>query len=166
MSFNFLRLHAKSGIKPKASVIFYPPLKKPLQSGFTLVELLIVITIIALLSALVAPRLINHLSASKGKTTRAQIGMLTTALDNFRLDNGRYPTQQEGLAALQEQPEGLSNWLGPYLRKKRMPKDSWNFDFHYQIPPTHGGLDFDLFSLGADNAPGGEDENSDIGNWE
>ena len=89
-------------------------------AGFTLVEILIV-TIIALLAALVGPRLMGSLSKSQGKTTKAQIEMLATALDNFRLDNGRYPTQEEGLQVLIEQPETLASWSGPYLKKRKLP---------------------------------------------
>lgn len=137
-----------------------------ISHGFTLVEILIVITIIALLAALVGPRLMGSLSKSQGKTTRAQIEMLTTALDNFRLDNGRYPSQKEGLQVLVEAPQQLPTWSGPYLKKRQVPKDAWGFDFHYALPPTRGGIDFDLYSLGADANEGGEQENQDIGNWQ
>ncbi len=133
--------------------------------GFTLIELLIVLAILAMLAALVGPRLMNALGQGQVKTTKSQIEMLATALDNFRLDNGRYPTQQEGLQALLVAPPGLPNWNGPYLRKKTLPVDAWGFPFHYEIPPRRGGVDYDLYSLGADNAEGGEGENADIGNW-
>ncbi|WP_036300380.1 type II secretion system major pseudopilin GspG [Methylomarinum vadi] len=136
------------------------------HSGFTLIELLIVLAIIGMLAALVGPRLMTALSKSQSKTTRSQIEMLATSIDSFRLDNGRYPTNKEGLNALLEKPEGLVNWTGPYLKKKRLPKDAWGFDFYYQIPPQKGGLDYDLYSLGADNQEGGTGENADIGNWE
>lgn len=134
--------------------------------GFTLIELLIVLAIIGMLAALVGPRLISSLSKSQTKTTRSQIELLSTSLDNFRLDNGRYPSQQEGLAALINKPDGLLNWNGPYLRKNKIPKDAWGFDFYYKIPATKGGLEFDLYSLGADNKESGEAENSDVGNWQ
>lgn len=134
--------------------------------GFTLIELLIVLAIIGMLAALIGPRLISSLSKSQTKTTRSQMELLSTALDSFRLDNGRYPTQQEGLTALINKPDGLVNWSGPYLRKNLIPKDAWGFDFHYTIPATKGGLDFDLYSLGADNKEGGEAENTDVGNWQ
>jgi general secretion pathway protein G len=135
-------------------------------AGFTLVEILIVITIIALLAALVGPRLMGSLSKSQGKTTKAQIEMLATALDNFRLDNGRYPTQEEGLQVLIEQPETLASWSGPYLKKRKLPVDAWGFPFVYATPAQRGGIDFDLYSLGADGAEGGEQENAEIGNWQ
>jgi general secretion pathway protein G len=136
------------------------------QPGFTLIELLIVLAIIGMLAALVGPRLMTALSKSQSKTTRSQIEMLSTSIDNFRLDNGRYPTKKEGLMALIQQPEGLISWNGPYLRKKKLPKDAWGYNFHYQIPPQKGGIDYDLYSLGADNKEGGEGENADIGNWQ
>ena len=137
----------------------------PKHRGFTLIELLIVLAIIGMLAALVGPRLINSLSKSQTKTTQSQIELLSTALDSFRLDNGRFPTQQEGLDALITLPTGLINWSGPYLRKKKLPKDAWGFDFYYNYPASKGGLDFDLYSFGADNTEGGEAEKADVTNW-
>ncbi|BCX89743.1 general secretion pathway protein G [Methylomarinovum tepidoasis] len=138
---------------------------KTKHTGFTLIELLIVLAILGMLAAFVAPRVMNALGKGQIKTTQSQIEMLATALDAFRLDNGRYPTQEEGLEALIKQPEGLPNWNGPYLRKNKIPVDGWGNPFHYEIPPRRGGVDYDLYSLGADNAEGGEGENADIGNW-
>lgn len=152
--------------KPIHSATKYTIRNRFNTKGFTLIELLIVLAIIGMLAALVGPRLMASLSKSQAKTTRSQIELLTTSLDNFRLDNGRYPTQQEGLAALLNKPEGLLNWNGPYLRKNKMPKDAWGFDFYYAIPSTKGAQDFDLYSLGADNKEGGDGENKDIGNWQ
>lgn len=140
--------------------------RRPRQAGFTLLELLIVISIIALLSALIGPRLMGSMEKSQIKSTKAQIELLATALDTFKLDNLRYPTEDEGLRALIEAPNELNTWLGPYLRKKKLPKDGWNKDFLYNNPPKLGGLDFDVYSLGADGKTGGEGENGDIGNWD
>lgn len=134
-------------------------------SGFTLMELLVVMAIIALLVALIAPRLFGQVSASQVKATKAQIEFLSRSLDSFRLDNGRYPTQQEGLRVLVERPTGLPNWAGPYLSKRQLPKDPWNNDFNYLHPATKGGIDYDLFSFGSDGKEGGEGEAADIGNW-
>ena len=135
------------------------------QRGFTLIELMVVMVIIALLAALVGPRVMKYLGTSKQKTTQVQIEQLATALESFKLEIGRYPTQQEGLPILVENVSKLPNWNGPYLRKRELPVDGWGFAFHYEIPPKRGGVDFDLYSRGADNAPGGEGENADIGNW-
>ena len=135
------------------------------EAGFTLIEIMIVMAIIALLAALIAPRVIGQLGESRVKTTAAQIEMLGTALDTFRLDNGRYPTQRENLVALIEKPDDMRAWAGPYLRKRKLPKDGWQRDFVYEIPATRGGIAYDLYSLGADGESGGEDEDADIGNW-
>jgi len=136
------------------------------SQGFTLIELLIVLAIIGMLASLVGPRLINSLSKSQTKTTYSQIELLSTALDSFHLDNGRFPTQQEGLNALVIAPEGLMNWGGPYLKKRKLPKDAWGFEFHYDFPASKGGLEFDIYSFGADNLEGGEEANADINNWD
>ena len=135
------------------------------ESGFTLMELLVVMAIIALLVALIAPRLFGQVSASQVKAGKAQIELLSRALDSFRLDAGRYPTQSEGLIALIEKPPGSAIWAGPYLSKKQIPKDPWGREYLYARPPTRGGIDYDLYSLGSDGAPGGSDDAADIGNW-
>jgi general secretion pathway protein G len=131
--------------------------------GFTLIELMIVLFILGLLAALVAPRLMGRMGKAKQKSTAAQIQLLGTALDMFHLDVGRYPTDEEGLKALREQPSGLPGWGGPYLDKP-VPKDPWGRDYNYKHPGEHGS--YDLYSLGADAAPGGEGENQDITNWQ
>ena len=134
------------------------------QSGFTLIELLVVLAIIGLLAGLVGPQVIKHLGESKTKTAKLQIEELSSALDMYRLDVGRYPSTEEGLGALVEQPAGVTYWNGPYLRKKKMPIDPWNFPYHYVVPGEHGK--FDIFSLGADNSEGGEGENQDVKSWD
>lgn len=133
--------------------------------GFTLIELMVVMVIIALLATLVGPRVMKYLGSSKVKTTQAQIEQLSTSLETFKLEVGRYPTTQEGLKALVEDPGKLPNWKGPYLKKKQLPPDAWGNPFYYEVPPKHGGVDYDIYSLGADGKPGGEGENADIGNW-
>ena len=142
-----------------------PPLKeKPhRQAGFTLIELMIVLFILGLLAALVAPRLMGRVGKAKQKTAQAQIQMLATALDLYHLDVGRYPTDEEGLKSLYAKPESQSAWSGPYL-DKAVPKDPWGRDYVYKCPGEHGP--YDLYSMGADGQPGGEGENADITNWE
>ncbi len=133
------------------------------HAGFTLIELMIVLFILGLLAALVAPRLMGRVGKAKQKTAQAQIQMLATALDLYHLDVGRYPTDEEGLKSLYAKPESLPAWSGPYL-DKAVPKDPWGRDYVYKCPGEHGP--YDLYSLGADGQPGGEGENADITNWE
>jgi general secretion pathway protein G len=132
------------------------------NAGFTLIELMIVLFILGLLAALVAPRLMGWVGKAKQKSALAQIQLLATALDLFHLDVGHYPTDEEGLKALRENPGNLPGWGGPYLDKD-VPKDPWARDYHYKCPGEHGP--YDLYSLGADGAPGGEGENHDVTNW-
>ncbi len=134
------------------------------DDGFTLIELIVVMIIIGLLSALVAPKFFGKVDKAKINTTKAQISLLGAALDDFRLDNGRYPTTEEGLQALREKPGDLKTWAGPYLPKP-VPKDAWGFDYHYKSPGDHGA--YDLFSYGMDGTEGGEGAmNKDIVSWE
>jgi len=131
--------------------------------GFTLVELLVVMVIIGLLAALVVPRFVRQEEKAKVKATQAQIELLGTALDTFRLDVGRYPTTQEGLNALRRQPGDAQKWDGPYL-KKEVPLDPWGKAYLYESPGKHGV--YDLYSYGADGVPGGEGDNRDVTSWE
>ena len=133
------------------------------KRGFTLIELMVVLLILGLLAALVAPRVLNRLGESKQKIARMQIEMLSSALDQFKLDVGRYPTTEEGLKALIENP-GVEGWNGPYLKKKKIPKDPWGRPYIYKCPGEHG--EYDLYSLGADGKEGGTGENADITSWE
>jgi len=132
------------------------------QKGFTLVELIVVMVIIGMLAALVFPRLIPKVGKGRQSAAKAQIELIGQALDQFRLDTGRYPSTSEGLNALMANP-GITNWDGPYL-KKAVPNDPWGKPYNYQSPGSHG--DYDLSSLGADGSPGGESENKDINSWE
>ncbi len=133
------------------------------SAGFTLIELLVVMVIIGLLAALVAPRFIRQEEKAKVKAAKAQIELLGTALDTFRLDAGRYPRTQEGLEALRRKPGGLAGWDGPYL-KKEVPMDPWRKPYIYRSPGQSGP--YDLISHGADGSPGGEGDNQDINSWE
>ena len=134
------------------------------QSGFTLIEMMVVMVIIGLLMALVGPRYIRQEGKARVKAARAQIELLGTALDTYRLDIGRYPSSQEGLGALQQRPFGVDRWDGPYL-KKDVPKDPWDHPYMYRSP-GEGGRPYDLYSYGADGSPGGTGDNRDITSWE
>lgn len=131
--------------------------------GFTLLELLVVLVIIGLLVAYVAPRYFSQVGKSEVKATRAQIRALEDALDQYRLDVGRYPTGEQGLEALNAQPAGEARWQGPYLRKS-VPKDPWGNPYQYRAPGQHG--EYDLLSLGKDGQPGGTGEAADIASWQ
>jgi general secretion pathway protein G len=133
------------------------------QKGFTLIELIVVMIILGLLAALVAPRMFGRVGEAKQKAAKAQIELFGTALDSFRLDVGRYPTTSEGLEALIKPPPGAEGWNGPYLKKEEIPLDPWKHPYQYRSPGEHG--DYDLFSYGADNAEGGEGEDADIVSW-
>ena len=137
----------------------------PAQAGFTLLEVLVVLVILGLLAAVVAgPQIFKYLGSAKSEAAKVQLQQIGSALDLYRLEIGRYPTQQEGgVRALIEQPPGLTKWNGPYLKKKEAIIDPWGRPFLYKIPGDHG--DYDLYSLGADNAQGGNGEDQDIVNW-
>lgn len=135
--------------------------RQPGQKGFTLIEMLVVMMILALLAALVGPRLFPKLGKGKQSAAKAQIELLGQTLDHFRLDVGRYPTTQEGLNALMVNP-GVDNWDGPYL-KKELPPDPWGKPYYYQSPGTHG--EYDLYSYGRDGVSGGEGEDQDVVSW-
>lgn len=139
-------------------------LKQRRSRGFTLIELLVVLVILGLLASIVGPQIIKNVGASKTKTARLQIEEFSVALDLYQLEVGRYPNSDEGLNALIKEPSGVVGWNGPYLRKRVIRQDPWGFDYSYESP---GESDpFELYSLGADNAEGGEDENQDVNSWE
>jgi general secretion pathway protein G len=137
--------------------------KRDRQAGFTLIELLVVMVILGLLAALVVPNYMKQGDKARVNTTRAQIEMIGTALDTFRLDIGRYPTSQEGLEALRERPSGVDRWDGPYL-KKDIPKDGWGNPFIYHSPGEQEP--YELLSHGADGVAGGAGIDADIKSWE
>jgi len=134
------------------------------EQGFTLLELLVVLGIIAMLAGIVGPQVMKHMGGAKSKTARVQVEDMAASLDMYKLDVGRYPTTEQGLVALVEKPADVKRWNGPYLRKKKIPQDPWNVDYHYASPGEHGK--FDIYSLGADEKEGGEGEDQDIVSWE
>jgi len=133
------------------------------QSGFTMMELLVVLVIVGLLAALVGPVVYKRISPAKAATAKAQIEHFSTALDAYYIDNGRFPLTQQGLAALRQSISNAPDWNGPYL-KKDIPKDPWNHSYQYLSPGKHGP--YDIISLGADGKEGGEGENADIVSWQ
>jgi len=138
------------------------------QPGFTLIEILVVIIVLGLLAALVAPRIIGRVSEAKSATARTQIELFSVALDNYRLDNGYYPTTDQGLAALRVAPTSEPvprNWRGPYLRKG-VPLDPWDRPYIYRSPGEQDPSGFDLLTLGRDGQPGGAEEDADITSWQ
>ena len=130
--------------------------------GFTLIELLLVMVIIGLLAALVGPRFFGQEKKARQRAAKGQIALFEAALDNYRLDVGRYPTTEQGLQALREKPDEVEKWDGPYL-KKTVPADPWGNPFAYESPSEHG--DYAIISYGADGSPGGEDVDTDIVSW-
>ena len=131
------------------------------QAGFTLLELLVVVVIIGLLAGLVAPRYFGQVGKSEVNVAKAQLDALEKALDQYRLDVGRYPEQEAGLKALVTKPTNEPKWAGPYLRKD-IPLDPWGRAYLYKFPGEKG--EYDLISLGKDGQPGGTGENADITN--
>jgi general secretion pathway protein G len=136
--------------------------------GFSLIELMVVIVILGILAAFIGPKLMGRTEQAKAVQTRVQIESLETALKLYKLDNGFYPSTEQGLQALVEKPETGNvpkNWRAEgYLEKGQVPTDAWKNDFIYLAPGTHG--DYDITSYGADGVPGGEGDNKDINNWE
>ncbi len=143
-------------------------MKRNPQAGFTLIELMVVIVILGLLAGLTIPRFIGESDKARVGTAKTQIVSLETALKMYKLDNAQYPSTEQGLKALVEQPTVGNlpkSWRsGGYLEKGKVPKDPWKNEFVYISPGAHG--DFDLVSLGADGEPGGEGFDADINNWE
>ncbi len=143
-------------------------MRRPLRTtradaGFTLLELLVVLAILGLLAAIVAPQVLKYLGTSRTQTAKVQIENISASLDHFQLDVGRYPTGDEGLSALVERPATAPNWNGPYLKKQSALVDPWGQPYAYRIPGKHG--DVDVYTLGSDKAEGGQGEAQDVGNW-
>ncbi len=132
------------------------------EAGFTLVELLVVMVILVLLASFIGPRVMGYLGSSRSKSAGVQIQGLSTSLELYYLDMGRYPTTAEGLAALVEKPADAATWNGPYLGKAVVPLDPWGKPYHYAQPGKNTA--FDLYSLGRDNREGGTGEDGDLWN--
>ncbi len=132
------------------------------ETGFSLIELIVVLVILGLLATVVGPRVMDRLGKGKSEIAKLQIDQLEGALGLFRFDVGRYPTTNEGLHGLIE-TAGVQNWSGPYLDKRTLPKDPWGREYQYRAPGQYG--DFDLWSWGADGTQGGEDDNADVASW-
>ncbi len=133
------------------------------QDGFTLIELLVVLVILGLIVAFAAPQVIKYVGGAKSDAAKIQIDRLSGVLDLYRLEVGRYPTQEEGLEALIERPSDAEVWNGPYVRKADALTDPWRRPYIYQMPGEHG--DYDMSSLGADGQEGGEGEDKDLTSW-
>ncbi|MEI7993507.1 MAG: type II secretion system major pseudopilin GspG [Methylococcaceae bacterium] len=139
-------------------------IKNDKQAGFTLLELLVVLGIIAMLAGIVGPQVMKHMGESKTKAAKVQIEDLSATLDMYKLDAGSYPTTEQGLQALIEAPDTAKHWNGPYLSKAKIPLDPWQNEYHYVSPGEHGR--FDITSMGADGKEGGTGEDQDIVSWE
>ena len=132
------------------------------DSGFTLLELLVVLGIIALLATVAAPQVLQYLGKARTETARAQVAAISTALELYALDNGGFPAQQVGLPSLVTAPAGVGSWKGPYLKRAEGLIDPWGRPYQYKFPGRSGQAD--VFTLGRDNAPGGTGEDQDVAN--
>lgn len=145
-------------------IIINPLVPLSRRGGFTLLELLIVLSIMGLLMAVVTPQVMNMFSGAKTDTAALQVETITTALKYYQLDTGSYPDMEQGLEGLLKAPDGIKKWRGPYVRKRQHLVDPWGRPFHYRFPGKYSAVD--VFSYGADNHEGGEGENVDVVNWD
>lgn len=136
-----------------------------LQQGFTLIEVMVVVVIMAILAAIIVPKIMSRPDQAKIVKVKQDIASISDALDLYRLDNGRYPTQSQGLQALVSKPTvaPIPDNYSPDAYLKQMPVDPWGHPYHYQIPGTHGPVD--IFTYGEDNKPGGTGMGAERGNW-
>ena len=133
------------------------------QAGFTLLELMVVLLILAMLASIAAPQVMKQLGKAKGQTAAIQVESLSAALDYYKIDLGHYPNQEGGLQALLSKPGNETNWDGPYLKKKGSLIDPWGKAYFYKFPGEHGA--YDLYSFGADGKEGGTGEDRDLVSW-
>jgi general secretion pathway protein G len=151
MLYRINRLQIATGTTPKP------------DTGFTLLELMVVLLILALLASIAAPQVMKHLGKAKTQTARIQVDALTASVNFFQMDTGRAPTDQEGLKVLIERPANEPKWDGPYIQKSDSLTDPWGHPYQYKHPGPH--RDIEIYSLGSDGKEGGEGEARDIGNW-
>lgn len=147
-------------VTPEGALMPGPRKSDDSEQGFTLVEMLVVITIIGLIMGLIGPRVLNYLSESKVKAAKIQLQSFASALDLFYLDAGRFPSTAEGLAALVKQTPGVNAWNGPYLRGGNVPNDPWSHSYVYRSPGEHGP--YEIISYGSDGQEGGSGVASDL----
>ena len=131
--------------------------------GFTLLELMVVLLILALLATIATPQVMKHFAKAKSETARIQVTALASSVEFFHLDLGRYPTKDEGLRSLVASPGKEPKWDGPYIKQEGSLIDPWGHPYLYRIPGLHGA--FDIYSLGSDGKEGGEGDAKDVGNW-
>lgn len=149
--------HHQSGLRRPAQRI------TGFEDGFSLVELLVVLSIILLITTVAVPQVLRYLDRANADSARIAIENIGTSLDMFRLDVGRYPNDEEGLNALIKAPDNVARWNGPYLKRAEMIIDPWSRPYRYKFPGRHG--DYDLYSFAADDAQGGEGVNKDVTSW-
>jgi general secretion pathway protein G len=142
-----------------------PERRNRFRSGFTLIEVMVVMIILAILAAVVVPRVVGREEDARQARALSDVESLGTALDLYKADNGDYPTTEEGLQALRAAPATAKNWNGPYLKKALAP-DPWGHDYIYSAPGEHNPDSYDLYSTGKDGQPGGEGNDKDIANWD
>ena len=138
------------------------------ENGFTLLEILAVLTLLAFLVTMVAPNIINNLQKGQINAVKSQVSSTENVLNSYYLDNSCYPSTEQGLKALIEKPSAPpipEDWNGPYLQKNKIPSDPWGHELKYTQPGQHNPQSYDLYSLGKDNADGGTGANADVGNW-
>lgn len=133
--------------------------------GFSLLELLVVLLLLGAFAGIFAPKIFGQAEKAKQKAAKLEIDQIGQALDLYKLEIGRYPTSQEGLAALMTAPSGVSNWNGPYLKRNAVPKDPWSNEYRY-VSPGDQNRPYDIISLGSDGKEGGDGDGKDINSWQ
>lgn len=133
------------------------------EAGFTLLELLVVLAILGMIALFAVPQAVKFLSGAKSDAAQIQVNNLSSILELYRVETGRYPASNEGLAALLDKPADAKGWNGPYVKKAEMLADPWGRPYQYRFPGNHGA--FDLWSLGADGTEGGSGEDADVVSW-